>query len=1261
MDRVYTYFDITGGPQDLPGYSFPSVYKYTASGFYNWEEDNLPINDLEERSDVLKQYLGLDTTLTGVTLTVSAGCHKDASANGVFTTVQEALEIVPRRLRFPLLIEICDFGDLGDLEIADIHCEDGGALQIVSRQFTKTTSGSGPTFGASSYGPSAAQALYTQVCSLDLSSTMVAISSTNLAISCSAMEPWSRHARVYANISDSQLEPPSLSFAPYPRQDGISAWYNGILRWTRAYGEYDEEAVLEDVNPIKYSAPSGDLITARRNISSDDPAAVLAYGAYFRSVKITNCSRIKLQNICVDSASGADWTYPVTTQYLCDRGMDIRDSEVLLEDVAISRFNKTGLYAQDSAVSITRGFVVYRIYSQNGTDRGAAGEGIHLIDSTLAFDTQQDAHKGWEMQSISKCGVGIKAINSSIVGGAQYTTTTSFPCNAGGGAAGDTITTKVSVSNSEKGIELQNSFVNYDGRIQVFCNLDGITAVDSTLSLSQFTVEYNQNLGISLSKSVLKYGKFGNELLEGGASASTSWSGVSKPEYTCDMNGVNLKAAKGSSVFPYSDVSCLQYFGMWGGSWSGTGHSGEELWAMHSHGRVGDKTVSGGSMPAIEVIQNSNAEFSHLGYVGRSSNGGNLAGACALASDNSNIVFRGSDISKTAIGSYGAANSSDTLLYRSWTTAAVAAKNNSKVSFTGPTKIGRYGICVLAQDNSKMHFGPPSRKGDNGVPDMEYFQLSSTANHTQLDLHSQRACLVANRKSVMELNDLGGSALQPNNTTDMKALSGSDMFGLYASATSGSFVRFYPNGYTKQAADTVQFNADELALTSRTSDAISDTSAMPDATTGGMVARAIGGSEINLNMVNFACGLDSEDVSGAFYNYMGTGCEYTSASGGVAVSPTSNLCNRVNTALCCSTNIPPPPTTTTTGTTTTGTTTTSTSTTTTSQTETEGSLSTWATGTFTTDHINLFVGGMYQGSQSGAGGDGNFSIEDGFNTKCMGSKIQIWNVADNSKFHAANLLINRLDPKTECVNSNWHGPTGRWPNGAACDYYGKYGLAASTLENQDVGAPSINGFYNLGIFRLVGGHRGHLKMYGEYDYAGDTLYDQYYGGGSPMDQVGSQGYLTMFDQAFQTPNTEDATFHVGIEGGASPSAEPVFGRGLAGEPWKPGKISGLITHAMMTDGYGMLWDAGQLHPSFALPPLHLGWQGYLRNFLDQSAAYCFSNSLHAANKKINLLSIYRSTTYGLYGGEGRDAPASDYPTWGPGVRSLNLFSLDRLV
>jgi hypothetical protein len=296
-----------------------------------------------------------------------------------------------------------------------------------------------------------------------------------------------------------------------------------------------------------------------------------------------------------------------------------------------------------------------------------------------------------------------------------------------------------------------------------------------------------------------------------------------------------------------------------------------------------------------------------------------------------------------------------------------------------------------------------------------------------------------------------------------------------------------------------------------------------------------------------------------------------------------------------------------------------------------------------------------------SGLDSNYNVDGDIDFSCVGTRIHMWNIADTSRLHAANIILNGNNPTTECANNSFHGPIGRWANGAACDYYGKYGLASSAFDGFGLELPSVDSFYNLGVFRIVGSHRGYLKTYSEVDYGGRPIQSQLVGGGSPLDQINCQGYQTMFDAAINTPGAEDlVTAHVGLEPGLTPDTEPVFGRGLAGLPGAPGKINGVVSHARMAEGAGMLWDEGQLHPIFPLPPLHLDWQGYIRNWVDESAANLFANARHGASKKVNLLSIYRSSTSADIGGEGRDTTTGN-PTFGVGVRSLNLFDLNRLV
>jgi len=129
-----------------------------------------------------------------------------------------------------------------------------------------------------------------------------------------------------------------------------------------------------------------------------------------------------------------------------------------------------------------------------------------------------------------------------------------------------------------------------------------------------------------------------------------------------------------------------------------------------------------------------------------------------------------------------------------------------------------------------------------------------------------------------------------------------------------------------------------------------------------------------------------------------------------------------------------------------------------------------------------------------------------------------------------------------------------------------------------------------------------------------------------------------------------------LQGGLLCGWEQIFGQGHPGqEPGGPGKIQDMVTHMHMPEGHGMTWDAGQLHPQLPTPPVHMTWEGYMSNYLDQSAASLFANAKHASNKKVNLLSIIR--THAVPASEGRDSTSTD-ASWGVGVRSLDIFELN---
>ena len=289
----------------------------------------------------------------------------------------------------------------------------------------------------------------------------------------------------------------------------------------------------------------------------------------------------------------------------------------------------------------------------------------------------------------------------------------------------------------------------------------------------------------------------------------------------------------------------------------------------------------------------------------------------------------------------------------------------------------------------------------------------------------------------------------------------------------------------------------------------------------------------------------------------------------------------------------------------------------------------------------------------------------------------MWNISDTSRLKVSNVLLNGSDPFVSCTNSNWHGPIGRWWNGAGCDYYGKYGFGAWSQW-------TVNQFRNFGVFRLLVGGDGDLKTLEEARYI-PNIRDHETGigttvssmpgldGGSPFDQVNAQGYQMPFDVAYTASDITYASAvgendilvslnkyvdNQGVFNMAVSGVVRAFGHGLAGYFKSPGKMNGVWTHAWTEEGKDLKFALSRLHPGFAVPPLRMKWGAYLDNYMDEAAVSLFANARHAANKKVGLLSIIRSTT--SIGGDGRDSIFND-ASFGVGVRSLNTFELTELV
>ena len=101
----------------------PYVSKFDTSSFYNWEQDNLPLYDLEERTYEMWEQDGFPTSaVPGLALVVSANAALTTEGqaamlanNNIFTEVSSCIAAIPKVVRFPVLVEVANMGDMGPL------------------------------------------------------------------------------------------------------------------------------------------------------------------------------------------------------------------------------------------------------------------------------------------------------------------------------------------------------------------------------------------------------------------------------------------------------------------------------------------------------------------------------------------------------------------------------------------------------------------------------------------------------------------------------------------------------------------------------------------------------------------------------------------------------------------------------------------------------------------------------------------------------------------------------------------------------------------------------------------------------------------------------------------------------------------------------------------------------------------------------------------------------------------------------------------
>lgn len=862
------------------------VYKFDSSSFYNWEQDNLPIYDLEDRDDFLYEMAGYPTSaVDGIMLTVSA-CGIDNKK--VFGTVADALEALPNTIRFPIIIEVCTSGPLGGIHVENKEFEGSSAgLEIINRGFAKVLCGSSTSPSAIAGSLAANSSGINQIVSTDLSNTMLESSSLGVSDTVWQKNPagawswWGNFTRTFILAPEWSIAAPaatktislSTKFTDTTNDflDTVPNSFNVGL-----YTDNSTSGETQITNPH-----TGTLVqrTAYPDTFTTSRVTGFVYANAASGVTVKDCAgKVYIRGFCVDGAEKYSLSGSVGEGQRTNIGFDIQNSEVLIENCTAARCKDAGLQAINSHVTLNRGFIAFRNYELDTVGGSVLDHkvttnptpGLRALTSTITLSATPEDKLGLPLDSpfcFYKNMIGIELQNSVL----QTPEDFRYGRNALGEIVSQSNGSETLVLqtffNINEGIKAVNSTINTGQNIASFQNDRGITLDNSVLAVTTISVDHNKNEGIKAVNSTLNYNQH----------AEDTWlvGGAFYPTTSFDNNGQHLVFSNSQVIPTMVDDVGTKYtrFGL-----SGT-HGMEVITTS-----VGGKKYT--SLPAVVLTDGSHmkALFTRA-EVHQSIEDGNaystdnaVKGSMFQVTKGSTLELNGGSRNSTMIlGPYAASKQQKT--------AALYAGANSHISITGPTSIVQFGVNALAEDHSTIEIGPPMK---DGLIDVSSFGLGDTDEHTKVQLHATRACLVANKNSHIYMHDAGdyhrywaSKHLADINYDYDTATLGTSGF------TSHGYIQFYPNPFTPYGAGDNQLDLQAQAgwCADNTKVGLNDSNqqlykelpqqdgAVGDSVSslsyGGMCVRAVGESEVTARNVTFPTGW--ANPSGPYYDASTTG------------------------------------------------------------------------------------------------------------------------------------------------------------------------------------------------------------------------------------------------------------------------------------------------------------------------------------------------------------------------------------------------------
>ena len=527
----------TSGSQMLYNSWTPYVSKFDTSSFYNWEQDNLPLYDLEERTYELWEKAGFPTSsTTGFSLTVSADTPVAIlnANNNIFVDVSSCIAALPDVIRCPIVIEVCQMGPIGPLELHNIRISEAGSLEIVNRAFSKVYNASGMV-GAVDATPAYNEyaTLPITLSSQDLSSTL-ASGTTQVAlglsggVSISGVHIQSRVVQttdVTTAVGSRLSAVNSFLYPQFPDRKAplavsMKTAHTSLLPGGGGVNQFGLPP-YEAVNNTSQDNTIGTSDISATNTYSDASLkrAVVAAGTthhvggsiYLNALSklsVKNCDGpLYIRNFFVNGETRGDSLTGTIT------GIDINNSDVVLENCAAARCRDAGFKFNNSKVVLSRSAFSYRNYDLTSTTARAAqtGIGFHAVNSDVSISSLQDGSPNpgscgglpgnWQasgndvMVVASRNYTGWRLDNSRLHGGFQRKTPTS---EMTGGMTSSEV-------NTGYGMILNNSEIDLVGLIDIYGNDKGIQAYNSQMKFDNLCIEAHEKEGLRAKNSVFEF------------------------------------------------------------------------------------------------------------------------------------------------------------------------------------------------------------------------------------------------------------------------------------------------------------------------------------------------------------------------------------------------------------------------------------------------------------------------------------------------------------------------------------------------------------------------------------------------------------------------------------------------------------------------------------------------------------------------------------------------------------------------------------